>query len=217
MTVIIYILTFTICMHHCFLHFFFLMIRRPPRSTLFPYTTLFRSHQELQAGRRAALGGGAHARSRPVTRGTVHAQRRDAAGAQALRGGGDEPRGRHRRAQAVRRDHEVGRRGGRPYARGDRLRRPAAEPPDRVTAQVDASGVTLALSRPPRRIVSLIPSITETLCHLGLADALVGVTVYCVEPRDVVRTKRRIGGEKDPDPEALRARAPGLVSANVAG
>src|SRR3712207_9071963 len=29
---------------------FFLMIRRPPRSTLFPYTTLFRSHQERPAG-----------------------------------------------------------------------------------------------------------------------------------------------------------------------
>src|SRR5256884_3237640 len=29
--------------HTCFPHFFFLMIRRPPRSTLFPYTTLFRS------------------------------------------------------------------------------------------------------------------------------------------------------------------------------
>src|SRR5207244_12684617 len=29
---------------HYFLYFFFLMIRRPPRSTLFPYTTLFRSH-----------------------------------------------------------------------------------------------------------------------------------------------------------------------------
>src|SRR5256885_12018384 len=29
---------------HHFLLFFFLMIRRPPRSTLFPYTTLFRSH-----------------------------------------------------------------------------------------------------------------------------------------------------------------------------
>src|SRR5215204_6869048 len=28
----------------CFSFFFFLMIRRPPRSTLFPYTTLFRSH-----------------------------------------------------------------------------------------------------------------------------------------------------------------------------
>src|SRR5258707_2920763 len=29
--------------------FFFLMIRRPPRSTLFPYTTLFRSHEHVQA------------------------------------------------------------------------------------------------------------------------------------------------------------------------
>src|SRR5256885_11957484 len=29
------------------LHFFFLMIRRPPRSTLFPYTTLFRSRRTL--------------------------------------------------------------------------------------------------------------------------------------------------------------------------
>src|SRR5438876_8203015 len=31
------------CSFHCFFYFFFLMIRRPPRSTLFPYTTLFRS------------------------------------------------------------------------------------------------------------------------------------------------------------------------------
>src|SRR2546429_5196882 len=37
------------------LFFFFLMIRRPPRSTLFPYTTLFRSHQQLLA---VAAGGG---------------------------------------------------------------------------------------------------------------------------------------------------------------
>src|SRR5260221_3603696 len=33
-----------------FLLFFFLMIRRPPRSTLFPYTTLFRSYKELKVG-----------------------------------------------------------------------------------------------------------------------------------------------------------------------
>src|SRR5256885_4441007 len=32
----------------CHLFFFFLMIRRPPRSTLFPYTTLFRSHALAQ-------------------------------------------------------------------------------------------------------------------------------------------------------------------------
>src|SRR5258708_21300996 len=36
-------------MYLCFLFFFFLMIRRPPRSTLFPYTTLFRSQEAFQA------------------------------------------------------------------------------------------------------------------------------------------------------------------------
>src|SRR5688572_31294790 len=43
----------------CFVLFFFLMIRRPPRSTLFPYTTLFRSVGALQAAdrpRRAGAG-----------------------------------------------------------------------------------------------------------------------------------------------------------------
>jgi ABC-type Fe3+-hydroxamate transport system substrate-binding protein len=79
----------------------------------------------------------------------------------------------------------------------------------------DASGFALALARPPRRIVSLIPSITETLCHLGLADALVGITAYCVEPRAVVHGKTRIGGEKDPDLAAIRALQPDLVVANI--
>jgi ABC-type Fe3+-hydroxamate transport system substrate-binding protein len=66
-----------------------------------------------------------------------------------------------------------------------------------------------------RRIVSLVPSTTELLCALGLADALVGVTVYCVEPREVVRTKTRVGGEKDPDLAVIRALAPDLVVANI--
>src|SRR2546430_7571969 len=40
--------------------FFFLMIRRPPRSTLFPYTTLFRSGVEVGVACRASLGGVVH-------------------------------------------------------------------------------------------------------------------------------------------------------------
>jgi ABC-type Fe3+-hydroxamate transport system substrate-binding protein len=79
----------------------------------------------------------------------------------------------------------------------------------------DATGVALASSSPPRRIVSLIPSTTETLCALGLADALVGITVYCREPRHVVATKTKIGGEKDPDLERIRSLAPDLVVANI--
>src|SRR5258706_9983698 len=39
-----YLFFFVFSPHHFFIFFFFLMIRRPPRSTLFPYTTLFRSH-----------------------------------------------------------------------------------------------------------------------------------------------------------------------------
>src|SRR2546422_5196012 len=46
-----------ICLLRSFLMFFFLMIRRPPRSTLFPYTTLFRS----RAARGHRRGGAGHA------------------------------------------------------------------------------------------------------------------------------------------------------------
>jgi len=84
-----------------------------------------------------------------------------------------------------------------------------------MVARVDASGVPVDLARAPRRIISLVPSITETLCALGLADALVGITVYCVEPREVVRGKTRIGGEKNPDLEKIRKLEPDLVIANI--
>jgi ABC-type Fe3+-hydroxamate transport system substrate-binding protein len=80
---------------------------------------------------------------------------------------------------------------------------------------VDASGVAFAAGIPPQRIVSLIPSTTELLCDLGLADRLVGVTVYCVEPRDVVRGKPKIGGEKNPDLQQIHRLTPDLVVANV--
>src|SRR5262245_65840412 len=42
MLAVSYLLAF-LCIHPLYILFFFLMIRRPPRSTLFPYTTLFRS------------------------------------------------------------------------------------------------------------------------------------------------------------------------------
>ena len=42
----------------------------------------------------------------------------------------------------------------------------------------DASGVVFAAAGPPRRIVSLIPSVTETLFSLGLGEAVIGVTTF---------------------------------------
>ena len=68
---------------------------------------------------------------------------------------------------------------------------------------------------PPRRIVSLVPSITEILFALGVGDAIVGCTIYCTQPPDRVATKTRIGGEKNPKLELIRDLGTDLVIANV--
>ncbi|HTO76164.1 MAG TPA: helical backbone metal receptor, partial [Thermoanaerobaculia bacterium] len=52
---------------------------------------------------------------------------------------------------------------------------------------------------PPRRVVSLCPSITETLVEIGARDRLVAATRYCTRPKGVLRGLARIGGTKDPD------------------
>ncbi|MEX2223810.1 MAG: cobalamin-binding protein [Candidatus Rokuibacteriota bacterium] len=68
---------------------------------------------------------------------------------------------------------------------------------------------------PARRIVSLIPSITEILFAIGAGDRVVGCTIYCTQPPDGVATKTRIGGEKNPELELIRDLGPDLVIANV--
>jgi ABC-type Fe3+-hydroxamate transport system substrate-binding protein len=83
------------------------------------------------------------------------------------------------------------------------------------TSFEDASGVTVSLPAPPRRLVSLIPSVTEILFTLGLGDAVVGCTAYCTEPPEGVATKTRVGGEKNPKLDVIRDLGPDLVIANV--
>ncbi len=65
------------------------------------------------------------------------------------------------------------------------------------------------------RIVSLCPSITESLVALGLAEQLVGVTRFCVHPSEVTARIRKVGGTKDPDLDAIRFLRPDLVFANA--
>jgi ABC-type Fe3+-hydroxamate transport system substrate-binding protein len=64
------------------------------------------------------------------------------------------------------------------------------------------------------RIVSLCPSITETLIDFGLADSLVGITRYCIHPREITRRLPKVGGTKTPDLDAIIAAAPDLVFMN---
>ena len=66
----------------------------------------------------------------------------------------------------------------------------------------------------PRRVVSLCPSITETLVAIGARDLLVAATRYCTRPRGVLRGLPRVGGTKDPDVAAILDLHPDLVFAN---
>ncbi len=80
---------------------------------------------------------------------------------------------------------------------------------------VDASGFTVLLDAPPRRIVSLVPSITEILFTLRLGPAVVGCTIFCTEPAEDVARTTRIGGEKNPNLERIRDLGADLVIANI--
>lgn len=64
------------------------------------------------------------------------------------------------------------------------------------------------------RIVSLVPSLTESLFALGLGRRVVGVTDWCVHPADAVKSVPKVGGTKDTNVEAVLALAPDLVIAN---
>lgn len=78
---------------------------------------------------------------------------------------------------------------------------------------VDDRGVCVPLPRPPERVVSLVPSTTETVFALGLGDRLVGVTRFCVHPAGA-RSLPKVGGTKDADADRIRALRPDLILAN---
>ena len=66
----------------------------------------------------------------------------------------------------------------------------------------------------PRRIVSLVPSLTEALAAFGLDDETVGLTRFCVHPDGWKRRKTIVGGTKGTDQARVLALAPDLVVAN---
>jgi ABC-type Fe3+-hydroxamate transport system substrate-binding protein len=78
----------------------------------------------------------------------------------------------------------------------------------------DDLGRAVRLRAPARRIVSLVPSLTETLFALGCNDRVVGATRYCTEPRGWVERLARIGGTKNPDLARIAALQPDLVLIN---
>jgi ABC-type Fe3+-hydroxamate transport system substrate-binding protein len=88
-----------------------------------------------------------------------------------------------------------------------------ADPAGRRTV-VDDLGTEVVVTRAPRRLVSLVPSISETLWWWHLADALVGVTDWCVAPPAAYGNATRVRGTKNPDVAGIVALEPDLVIAN---
>lgn len=65
-----------------------------------------------------------------------------------------------------------------------------------------------------RRIVSLVPSLSETLHSFGLKQEIVGITQFCVRPPDLHRIAKVVGGTKDPDIDCIKSLNPTHIIAN---
>lgn len=74
----------------------------------------------------------------------------------------------------------------------------------------DDKGVIVHFSESPKRIVSMLPSITESVCILGKCDLLVGIDRYSNSPPSVLKLPQ-LGGGLDPNIEAILSLKPDLV------
>jgi ABC-type Fe3+-hydroxamate transport system substrate-binding protein len=79
---------------------------------------------------------------------------------------------------------------------------------------IDDLGRVIQLADVPKRIVSLVPSLTELLFDFGLENQIVGVTKFCVHPNEALVSKVKIGGTKKFDIEKIAGLQPDLILAN---
>jgi len=69
-------------------------------------------------------------------------------------------------------------------------------------------------STAPQRIISLVPSQTEYLYDLGLSDEVVGITKFCVHPKQWFKNKTRVGGTKKIKKDVIHSLEPDLIIGN---
>lgn len=81
-------------------------------------------------------------------------------------------------------------------------------------AYIERYEMPAPVDRPPKRVVSLVPSLTESLFDLNLGERLVGVTNYCIYPREGVASLPKVGGTKNPNIDTIIALDPDLVIFN---
>ena len=72
----------------------------------------------------------------------------------------------------------------------------------------------VSFDSPPKRIISLVPSLTELLFDLGLEDRMVGVTKFCIHPAHAQQVAAKVGGTKKFNFDQIKALEPDLIIAN---
>ncbi|MBU6324641.1 MAG: ABC transporter substrate-binding protein [Bacteroidetes bacterium] len=78
----------------------------------------------------------------------------------------------------------------------------------------DQMGRSIMIPSKPVRIISLVPSQTELLYELGLADRIVGQTIFCIHPEQHFGTATKVGGTKKLRMETIRQLNPDLIIGN---
>jgi len=78
----------------------------------------------------------------------------------------------------------------------------------------DQLGRDISFNYPPRRIISLVPSQTELLFDLGLDEEVIGITKFCIHPKDKFKSKAKVGGTKNINLERIRSLKPDLIIGN---
>ncbi|BDS10761.1 ABC transporter substrate-binding protein [Aureispira anguillae] len=78
----------------------------------------------------------------------------------------------------------------------------------------DQMQALIQLPEHPKRIVSLVPSQTELLYYWGLGDRVVGITKFCIHPKEWYKTKTRVGGTKKINFDVIEALEPDLIIGN---
>lgn len=78
----------------------------------------------------------------------------------------------------------------------------------------DQLGRKIFLSSRPERIVSLVPSQTELIIDLGLSRELVGITKFCVHPKELRSLKKIVGGTKEVHYDKIADLKPDIILCN---
>ena len=66
----------------------------------------------------------------------------------------------------------------------------------------------------PKRIISLVPSQTEMFVYLGLGTSIVGLTKFCVHPKNLIKIKKVVGGTKTVRLDKIASLSPDLIICN---